>query len=374
VNHLFTRLSRRPSIDYVRVFDAVAALSKLQNTRLGEKLAKGESKMRKKQVIGKKPGYFQGQLLLKDDFIDEQKYHINERARHSLNLHGWGIVRGLDVTAAGDTSISISSGFAIDGKGHEIAINEPEVLELSAFAPSSLLQITVSFETAQPSKDHPRIDCFGVLAASTGIEEAAVVLATVQLDEHGRLTPKSISTASRRQLRTVLSPGSVTASSLEPGLRKGWLRLPFRPTAIPQDNDPKIEPPPPPFRIGATEAVADRRINNEENKKGAGGTMAIPLPPGVIHIHRLRVAGEENEKKLKVVLVRGGWDAVNKKHIGSRTDKANRLIEKEIGSGAYDETYEIERGELDAGSSTLSVDIRSTGYVRVSLVAVEISY
>jgi hypothetical protein len=135
-----------------------------------------------------------------------------------------------------------------------------------------------------------------------------------------------------------------------------------------------VEPPPPPFRIGATEAVADKRINGEENKKGAGGTMAIPLPPGVVHVHRLRIAGQENEKKLTVILVRGGWDAVNKKHIGSRADKANRLIEKEIGSGAYDETYEIDGGELDPDSSTLSVDIRSAGYVRVSLVAVEISY
>ena len=101
--------------------------------------------------------------------------------------------------------------------------------------------------------------------------------------------------------------------------------------------------------------------------------MAIPLPPGVIQVHRLRVAGEENEKKLIITLVRGGWDAVNKKHIGSKTDKA-KLIVKEIGSGAYDEIYEIKGGELDAVSSTLSVDIRSTGYVTVSLIAVEISY
>lgn len=330
--------------------------------------------MRKKQLIGKKPAYFQGQLLLKDDFIDEQKYHINERARHSLNLHGWGIARGLDVTAAGDTSITISPGFAIDGKGREIAISEPEILELSAFAPSSLLQITVSFEAEQPSKDRPRIDCYGVLAASTGIDEFAVVLATVQLDERGKLGPESISTATRRVVRTMLSPGSVNAVVLDPALRTGWLRLPFRPTAIPQDTERKVEAPPPPFRVGATEARSHRELDGEENKKGAGGTMAIPLPPGVTQVHRVRVAGEENEKKIRIELFRGGWDAVNKKHIGGRDDPANRLLEKEISGGPYDETYAVKGGELDPVCSTLSIDIRSTGYVRVSLVAVEISY
>lgn len=330
--------------------------------------------MRKKQLIGKKPAYFQGQLLDANDFIDEQKYHANERARHSLHLHGSGILRGLDVTRASDSTISISPGFAIDGKGREIAINQAEVLELSAFPPSSLLQITVGYETEQPSRDRSRIECYGVLAASTGIEEAAVVLATVQLDEHGKLTAKSINTTSRRQLRIVLSPGSVTAVALDPGLRKGWLRLAFRPITIPQDTDPKVEPPPPPFRVGATESRAHRDFDGKANTKGAGGTMAIPLPPGVTRVHRLRVAGQENEKKMKVTLFRGGWDAANKKHIGGRDDAANRLVEEEIGSGSYDSTYEIKAGDLDAECNTLSLDIRSTGYIRVSLIAVEISY
>src|SRR5687768_3122852 len=182
--------------------------------------------MRKKQLISKKPAYFHGQLLNQDDFIDEQKYHIDERARHSVNLHGWGAVRGLDVTAAGDSSVSISPGYAVDGKGREILIDEPEVLELSSFPPSTLLQVTVSYETEKPSRDRPKIECYGVLAASTGVEEAAVVLATVQLDARGKLKPESISNSSRRQLRTLLSPGSVTAEILDPALRKGWVRLP----------------------------------------------------------------------------------------------------------------------------------------------------
>jgi hypothetical protein len=102
--------------------------------------------------------------------------------------------------------------------------------------------------------------------------------------------------------------------------------------------------------------------------------MAIPLPPGVTGVHRLRVAGQENEKKLTITLFRGGWDAVAKKHVGGREDEGNKLIEKEISGGPYDETYIVKGGEVDAECGTLSLDIRSTGYARVSLVSVEISY
>ena len=83
---------------------------------------------------------------------------------------------------------------------------------------------------------------------------------------------------------------------------------------------------------------------------------------------------QQPEKKIRIELFRGGWDPVNKKHIGGRDDPANRLLEKEISGGPYDETYAVKGGELDPVCSTLSIDIRSTGYVRVSLVAVEISY
>lgn len=325
--------------------------------------------MRKKQLISKKPGYFHGQLLDKDDFIDEQKYHINERARHSLNLHGWGVVRGLDVTAAGDSSISVSSGYAVDGKGREIAMTEGETLELSGFPPSSLLQITVSYETAQPSRDQPRIECYGVLEASTGIEEAAVVLATVQLDNHGKLKPESLSVESRRQMRTLLSPGSVTAEIMDPALRKGWLRTPFRPTHIPHDQENYQ----PPFRVGITEARANKKNDDgSDNTKGAGGTMAIPLPPGVTRIHRLRVAGEANEKKLSVMLYRGGWNPAGKKHVGK--EDADKLVSQQISGGPYNEIYDIAEGYLDSELNTLSIEIRSTAYCSVSLVALEISY
>jgi hypothetical protein len=187
--------------------------------------------------------------------------------------------------------------------------------------------------------------------------------------------PLFLSAAETEDCRCIIkgepcAPGSATASAFGSALRKGWLRLPFQSIPIPQDNTP---PPPPPYRVGVTEARAHKDFDGKTNTKGAGGTMAIPLPPGASHIHRLRVAGQENEKKMKITLFRGGWDAVKQKHVGSREYAVNKLIEEEIGSGAYDKTYEIKEGDLDAECSTLSLEIQSTGYSTVSLVAVEVS-
>ena len=51
-----------------------------------------------KILIGKRPNYFDSQLLLEDDFLAEQKYHVDARWNHNLILHDWGVVRGLAVT------------------------------------------------------------------------------------------------------------------------------------------------------------------------------------------------------------------------------------------------------------------------------------
>lgn len=170
------------------------------------------------------------------------------------------------------------------------------------------------------------------------------------------------------------APGPETAFAFDQGtpqgVRKGWLRLPFRPTAIPEDNVP---PPPPPFRVGVTEARAHEEMGGKANPNGAGGTMAIPLPPGITQIHRLRVAGQENKQELTVTLFRGGWDPAQGRHVGSRQDKASKLVEAKIKKSPYDETYVISEGELHGECSTLSLEIQSTGYSRVSLIAVEIS-
>ena len=326
--------------------------------------------MQKKHLINRKPAYRHGQLLLEDDFIDEQQFHVHARYQHASQLHGFGAVRGLEVTAAGDAAVSVSKGYAVDRRGREIELREPETLELHGLPPGALAWVTIGFRTEQSQAgeggaDH-RIDCYAVLRIATGVELHDVRLASVQLDERGRLAHDAIHHAERDNLGSVIAPGSVTAEALDAQLRRDWVTLAFHPSSIPKDESDAQ----PAFRIGATEAQARRDLGGQPNTRGAAGTMAIVLPPGVRQLHRLRVAGAANEKKMVVRLLKGGFDPKTMKHA------RDELLVLEIGPGAYYETVDIPAGHRSLADRhrTLSIDIRAEGYVRVSLIALDVSY
>src|SRR5262245_23337697 len=183
--------------------------------------------MHKRQPIGRKNRYYRGQLLIEDDFIAEQQSHARARRRHSLNLHGIGIVRGFVVSASGPSAVSVSPGFAVDRRGHEIEASQQEVLELSSFPPGALVTIALTYEEEDAGKKKvtdAHIEPYAVLTASTDISDAALLLATVKLDERGHVIAESISTASAHRFRTPIAPGSVTVAALDTPLRTGWLR------------------------------------------------------------------------------------------------------------------------------------------------------
>jgi hypothetical protein len=95
--------------------------------------------------------------------------------------------------------------------------------------------------------------------------------------------------------------------------------------------------------------------------------MEIPLAPSVTRVLRLRVAGELNDARLSVELFIGGWDAGARKHV------VRSVLKHEVKGEPYDVTWHVREGELRPETSTLAVEIRSTGYARVSLVAVEVT-
>jgi hypothetical protein len=328
--------------------------------------------VQKKQLITRKPAYHHGQLLLEDDFIAEQQFHSDARYRHARRLHGFGVAHGLEVTRAGDLAISISPGFAVDRGGHEIELREAETVELHGLPPGALAWVTIGYRTERADSAHERdnrIDCYADLRVATGVERDDVRLARVQLDERGRLEHHAINHQERDHLRATITPGSVTAETLDPQLRVGWITMAFHPTGIPRDEEDAQ----PPFRVGATQAIAHREYpDGQPNLRGAAGTMTIPLPPGVRHIRRLCVAGPDNERGIIVRLIKGGFDPSPQvmKHL------RDELAAVEISSGAYCETVEIPEAHRSVGDRhrTLSVDIRSRGFASVSLVAIEVSY
>jgi hypothetical protein len=326
--------------------------------------------VQKSQLIARKPSYRHGQLLLEDDFIAEQEFHSGARYRHARNMHGFGVVHGLEVTRAGDLAITVSAGYAVDRRGHEIELRDPETLELHGLGPGAAAWVTIGYRTEHADRGQEsanRIDCFAHLRVATGVEPDDVRLARVRLDDRGRLEHHGIDPAERDRLRTVIVPGSVTPEALDAQLRADWVTMPFHPSSLPHD-EPDFRPP---FRVGASRAMALKEYNNQPNNSGAAGTMAILLPPGVRHVHRMMVAGEENERKLSAKLVKGGFEPRSMSHL------REEIVTLEIpASGPFcreAEVPEIHRSMHDR-HRTLSVDIRSEGFASISLVALYVSY
>lgn len=75
--------------------------------------------------------YYYGKLLTSKDFQGEQGYMNDKRRLLNRTLHGTGIVYGLNVLAADDSSIILQSGLALDASGREIVVQETQVLKLS---------------------------------------------------------------------------------------------------------------------------------------------------------------------------------------------------------------------------------------------------
>jgi hypothetical protein len=76
--------------------------------------------------------YYEHQYLGAVDFQDEQDYQRDMRRRHSVGLHAWGIVVGLELEerdpvsgASGPIEMYIRPGMAIDGFGRELVLLEP---------------------------------------------------------------------------------------------------------------------------------------------------------------------------------------------------------------------------------------------------------
>lgn len=79
--------------------------------------------------------YFPRQLLTAEDMITDQDYFRQKMRRHNRFLHGWGVVCGLEVTAAPTDDapwlVKIGSGYALGPYGDEIYVGEAQTLDLA---------------------------------------------------------------------------------------------------------------------------------------------------------------------------------------------------------------------------------------------------
>lgn len=82
-------------------------------------------------VVRKRVRFFDGQFLQDQDFIDEQRYHLDRERRLSRTLGMTGVVAGLGVSKGGPYELIIAPGLAIDTLGRQLIIAEPTSLKLS---------------------------------------------------------------------------------------------------------------------------------------------------------------------------------------------------------------------------------------------------
>ncbi|MCU0588470.1 MAG: hypothetical protein MUF52_09965 [Syntrophobacteraceae bacterium] len=328
-------------------------------------------------VMEQRPHYYRGQLLLEGDFLAEQDFHVRARLRHNLHLHGWGVAHGLKVSRASARGISIAPGFALDKAGREIVVTDAVGVELTDFGPSASLEVVLSYEEVTDTESggarRGSADCCAAIVVAEASESAkGVLLAVVSLDGKGEVAEGAIDDSAVRRVR-VWAPESITAGDLHPDLKRGWLRLPFRPH--PLVNIPRGEKEiPPAFRIGATECLSPDPHEAEGKDRGAAGTMSIPIPPHATHVTRMRIAGSVNEGELLINLLKGGWDPDKVEHVKEAIVEA-RIQGKAAGEkSAFLETFEIADTSLNPEYQTLSVWLRGTRRTALSLIAVEFVY
>ena len=76
--------------------------------------------------------YFDGQFLGSQDFIDEQRYHIDRLRRLTGQLRVRGVTDGLGVSATGVLKVKIEAGTAIDDRGRQLVLGAAREVALPA--------------------------------------------------------------------------------------------------------------------------------------------------------------------------------------------------------------------------------------------------
>lgn len=122
-----------------------------------------------------RPHYFAGKLLTAEDLELEQAYHIERRRLLNRILHGAGVVSGLTVGEGAGETVTVEPGFALDPRGREILVCEPQKLRI----PKSDEQVSVCLLYREEETDRGTICETYELVATTAPPKDAVVLAVM---------------------------------------------------------------------------------------------------------------------------------------------------------------------------------------------------
>ena len=153
-------------------------------------------------VVEKRVRFFDGQFLQEQDFVDEQKYHLDRERRHLRVLHVAGIADGLAVAAKEANQVTIAPGTAIDSDGRQLALAQTATVDLPAdrFNDKQDIELYLSYresaedeQTEAGSRDFTRwLERPELMPIAPGEDYAGatppVLLARLALDNQGRVT------------------------------------------------------------------------------------------------------------------------------------------------------------------------------------------
>ncbi|MEH1969375.1 hypothetical protein [Nostoc sp.] len=151
--------------------------------------------------------YFNNQFLKEEDFLDEQKYHLEMRRYHNRLLHTPGIAEGLEVQKTGAKEVKVTGGTAIDSNGKEMILLDDLNVPLNdqaKYPPNSTIYITITYEDQkpddslkwQPPEEKEKVDSKQftrwvekpeIMATTTEPDSTVIKLARFKLDLNGNV-------------------------------------------------------------------------------------------------------------------------------------------------------------------------------------------
>jgi len=176
--------------------------------------------------------YFNHQMLVEDDFTDEQTYHLGMRRRHNRALHKFGVAEGLNVRKTGDKEVTVDPGTAIDRDGKVIIQGADFVVDLrdgTKYPKNTQVHVVIAHVEEESDQktfggvtgatrvtEKTRIEAVTTAPAADG---SVIRLATFKLDNNANV-PGNVGDplAEGRQFAgSVLAPGTVGETELVDG-------------------------------------------------------------------------------------------------------------------------------------------------------------
>ncbi|WP_432194821.1 hypothetical protein [Streptomyces sp. bgisy027] len=102
-------------------------------------------------VVPKRVRFFDGQYLVDQDFIDEQRFHLDRERRQSRLLRLTGISAGLTVapeTSDGESLLKVTAGMAVDSLGRHLVLASDTTVSLQDFDGRQDIEVHLAYREA----------------------------------------------------------------------------------------------------------------------------------------------------------------------------------------------------------------------------------